>query len=126
MVDWLVPALFGGRIFYSGFDWFVPKGLLIVTIGPIAVTGGHRKQDQILLVKIAKYIVLGERQRSYLLWSPVILTIVHGRAGWLSPTGGNKILYHVSGIIRYDLGFLPRINRYCRYRFMLSSLYVHA
>ena len=37
-----------------------------------STTRGHNKQDQILLVKIAKYIVFCVYRRSYLLWSPVI------------------------------------------------------
>ena len=40
--------------------------------GLIPITGGHSKYDQILSVKIAKYIGFCVYHRSYLLWSPVI------------------------------------------------------
>ena len=36
-------------------------------------TGGHSKEDPILLVKIAKHIGFGVYRRSYLPWSPVIV-----------------------------------------------------
>ena len=36
------------------------------------ITGGHSKQDQIMSVKIGKYIGGCVYRRSYLLWSPVI------------------------------------------------------
>ena len=37
------------------------------------IAGGHSKKDQLLLVKIAKYIGFCAYRRSYLLWSPVIV-----------------------------------------------------
>ena len=36
------------------------------------ITGGHNKYDQILCVKIGKYVDFCVYRRSYLLWSPVI------------------------------------------------------
>ena len=41
----------------------------------INITGNHRKQDQILLVKVGKYIGFCEYRRSYLLCPPVIVSI---------------------------------------------------
>ena len=39
------------------------------------ITGDHSKQDEILLVKIAKYIGFRLYRRSYLIWSPVSLPL---------------------------------------------------
>ena len=41
----------------------------------VVFTGDHSKQDQMLLVKIAKYIGFCLYRRSYFLWSPVIVQL---------------------------------------------------
>ena len=40
------------------------------------MTGDHSKYDQILFLKIGKYIGFCMCRRSYLMWSPAIVTIV--------------------------------------------------
>ena len=45
----------------------------ILRYSSTTITGNHSKQDQILLVKIAKYVGFCVRRRSYLIWPPVIV-----------------------------------------------------
>ena len=51
----------------------------LFTVG-YSITGDHSKQDQILLVKIGKYIGFCLYRRSYLLWSPVIEATLDGKS----------------------------------------------
>ena len=51
------------------------------------ITGDHSKWNQILLVKIGKYVGFSVYRRSYLLWFPVIgvcleLILHHAARGW--------------------------------------------
>ena len=39
-----------------------------------SITGAHSKLDQILLLKIGKYIGFSVYHRFYLLWPPIIVT----------------------------------------------------
>ena len=44
--------------------------------GECSTTGEHSKSDQILLVKLGKYLGFWVYRRSYLLWFPAI--VIHG------------------------------------------------
>ena len=44
-------------------------------VGDASVTGGHSKEDRMLLVKIRKYIGVCVYRRSCLIWSPVLVGV---------------------------------------------------
>ena len=69
--SWLISILVCAKRFHRHYSG--QTSLLDRHYRGIAITGDHSKQDQMLLVKIDKYIGFSVYCRSYLLWSPVIV-----------------------------------------------------
>ena len=74
------------------------------------ITGGHSKQDQILLVNIGKYTGFCMCLRSYLIWPPVITTRLVQLVGGCK--GASELSRKIK--IKSDQKYKDGKNNYCR------------